>query len=188
MYNTCDLQSANHGSWVWMWNEFCYWLFNMHVSATTTDELLVNQEVCMKWLFICRICLSCWFSQIKPLRSWLVYFSLCVFWEARNVYQQYYPYFDLFMFTSDFIFTFMFSIIKVEQVLSIVRLLSNPGGICRFFFTFSSGILIKSAEGLVGPSGIMLEGEVYNLAPQGHSVFVFYFLKGTVSDFLAVSH
>lgn len=79
------------------------------------------------------------------------------------------------MLTSDFIFTFVFSIIKVEQVLS---LLSNLDGICRFFFTFSLLILIKSAEGLVGSSGVMLEREVYNLALQGHSVFVLYFLKG----------
>lgn len=57
-----------------------------------------------------------------------------------------------------------------------------------FFFTFPLLILIKSAEGHVGPSGVMLEGEVYNLAPQGHSVFVFYSLKGTVSAVLAVSH
>lgn len=57
-----------------------------------------------------------------------------------------------------------------------------------FFFMFSSVILIKSAEGLIGPSGVVLEGEMYNLAPQGHSAFVFYFLEVTVSAVLAVSH
>ncbi len=93
------------------------------------------------------------------------------------------------MFTNNIIITLIYSCLLqiLFSLLCFQWLKLNKSSACypiqiiQSIFTFSLLILIKSAEGLVGPSGVMLEGEVYNLAPQGHSVFVFYFLKGTVS-------
>ncbi len=67
------------------------------------NHLFIRKSAWNDYLFVAFISIAD-SAKSNPRQSWLAWFWLCVFWTARNVYQQYHHYFDLFMLTSDFIF------------------------------------------------------------------------------------
>ncbi len=108
------------------------------------NHLFIRKSAWNDYLFVAFISIAD-SAKSNPGSHGLRGFDCVFFWTARNVYQQYHHYFDLFMLTSDFIFTFVFSMIKVEQVLS---LLSNPDNPIHFhiFFTHINKICWRACR------------------------------------------